>query len=97
MYGNVQEMLNDVKLTAALRKNLWAKAANTATLLDNRLKPNNCDSDEFLQFCGKGVKSVGQPTLLYKFGKIYITTDHSQLLKGKLSDYGKQHLFWGCR
>ncbi len=35
MYGKVRAMLNDAKLTAALRKKLWAKAANTSTILEN--------------------------------------------------------------
>ncbi len=56
-------MLNEAKLTAALRNKLWAKAANTATLLENRLKPSDCDSDAFLQFYGKEVASVVQPVL----------------------------------
>ncbi len=36
-----------------------------------------------------------QLALLHEFGKISITTDHSQLLKGKLSERGKQCLFLG--
>ncbi len=88
-------MLNDSKLTSALHKKLWAEAANTATLLENRLKPRDCDSYAFSRFCGKGVKSAIQPNTLHKFGEICITTDHSQLLKGKLSDCGKNCLFLG--
>ncbi len=48
MYGQVWAMLNDAKLTATLHKKLWTKATNTATLLENRLKPNDCDSDAYL-------------------------------------------------
>ncbi len=88
-------MLNDAKLSAALHKKLWAKAANTTTLLENWLKPSDCDSDAFSQFWGKGVASVVQPSLLHKLGKICITTNHGQLLRGKLSDCGKQCLFFG--
>ncbi len=90
MYEKIWAMLNNAKLTAAKHKKLWAKVANTAILLEDRLKPSDCDSDAFLQFCGKGVTSVIQPALLHKFGKICITTDHSQSLKGKLSEHGKQ-------
>ncbi len=86
-------MLNNAKLTVALCKKLWAKAANTATLLENRLKPSACDSDALSQFCGKGVASAVQHALLHKSGKICITTKHNQLPKGKLSNRGKQRLF----
>ncbi len=33
--GKVQAMLNDAKLTAVLHKELWTKASNTATMLEN--------------------------------------------------------------
>jgi len=42
MDGKVWAMLNDAKLTAALHKKLWAKAANITTLLENQLKPCDC-------------------------------------------------------
>ncbi len=56
MYGKVRAMLNDAILTAALCKKLWTEAANTATLLENRLTPKDCDSDAFPNFVGSELK-----------------------------------------
>ncbi len=71
MYGKVQAMLNNPKLTVALCKKLWAKAVNNATILENRLKPSDCDADAF----SRGSSKCG-PTC--PFAQIWQNLHHHQ-------------------
>ena len=87
-------MLNDAKLTPNLCKRLWAEAANTATLLENHIVRNHDNTSAFLQFCGKGKKNL-LTSILHKFGKICICTDHSTTHKSKFAARGKRCSFLG--
>ncbi len=78
MYGKVWAMINDAKLMVGLCKKLCAQTANTATLLENRLRQSDSNTEKNLWCFGKGVTSLVQPI---KKCKICIITNHMQLKK----------------
>ena len=53
LFNWVHAMLNDGKFNAYLQNGLWAKAANTAMLLENNLETLNRNLSPFQQFLGR--------------------------------------------
>ena len=58
LFNQVCAMLNGSKFNAYLQSGLWAKAANTAMLLENNLLTPNRILSPFQQFFGKGKRSI---------------------------------------
>ena len=61
-------MLNGRKFTAYLHNDLWAKAANTTTLLENNFLTPNKNLSPFQHFFGKGERSI--LSSMQKFGEM---------------------------
>ena len=69
----------------SLRKKLWSKATNTATMLDNVMIQQGKTKNSFQQFFRKGVKTESMICPNKVFGEICVATDGNKV-KAKLAD-----------
>ena len=74
LFGRARSMLNQAKLSRSKRNELWAEAANTATMLDNITVSSNEESS-YQKFYMKDPKWMRN---LKCFGEIGIVTDHER-------------------
>ena len=76
LFNPTQAMVNGRKFNTCLQNGLWAKAANTPTLLENNLITPNRNLSPFHQCFGKG------------FGEMSITTYKDNTQQAKLANRG---------
>ena len=79
-------MLNGVKFCLFSRNGLWAKAINTAILLENDLLTGNRVLSPCQQFFGKETRSI--LSLVQKFGKMCMATHWDNSHQAKLANNG---------
>jgi hypothetical protein len=92
LFGRARSMLNRAKLSQSKRNELWAEAANTATMLDNITVSTN-EKSSYQKFYNKDPKWMRN---LKRFGEIGIVTDHEhKKIRGKLDDRGFPCMFVG--
>jgi Reverse transcriptase (RNA-dependent DNA polymerase)/gag-polypeptide of LTR copia-type len=90
LYGKVRAVLNEAKVTTALRHGLWAEAANHVTDLENLLVNNYTSQCPFVMF----YKSKPSDINFHEFGELAVVTDTTKI-KAKLDDRGYPVLYVG--
>ena len=79
-------MLNGGKFDSSMKNQLWAEAANTATMLQNNLVSMQGVQSLFHQFFENILAKI------HRFGEIFNVASHSTI-KNKLHNHGK-HCIW---
>ncbi len=90
LYNRVRAMLNGGKFSSSLRNQLWAEAAQTATVLQNSLVSQQGAMSPYHQFFGKRRTSILDT--VQRFGEICIVANQGAIMN-KMQNRGK-HCIW---
>jgi hypothetical protein len=93
LYGRVRSMLNAAQLSAEHRSGLWAKAAQTATDIENSLVSVNQPIPSYKMLYSKEPPSI---KTMHAFGEIALLENNSKRkIRNKLENRGRTCLYLG--